>query len=104
MPDGRHADERADTGDVDRLERAAVEDLGLDVPAQELRLDVVTRHSKRRLSEIVGAEAEEVGVRCDVLREQACARQFDHGADRVLDSVGARFAERSVRLVDHQLT
>src|SRR5919199_5320950 len=56
----REPDEPADAGLVDRLERAAVHDLALDVPIEELALDVVAREPERGLREVVRSEREEV--------------------------------------------
>jgi len=42
---------------------------------------VVTRDAEGGLGEIVGAEAEEFCLMCDVARAQGCAWQLDHGAD-----------------------
>src|SRR5215212_1537469 len=69
----REPDEPADAGPVDRLERAAVEDLRLDVPVQEAALDVVAREAERRLREVVRAEREEVRVLGDPVGHEACA-------------------------------
>ena len=43
----------ADTGSVDRLERAAVDDLAVDVRRDEFRLDVVAREAERGLGQVV---------------------------------------------------
>src|SRR5439155_5939038 len=88
---------------VDRLEGTAVEDLRLDVTAQELGLDVVARHAKRSLGEVVRAEAEEVRVLGYVIRKQTRSRQLDHRPDCELDRVGAFFEGRSLGLPNHEL-
>ncbi len=76
----RQPHEPADAGLVDRLERAAVEHLALHVAREEAALDVVAREPERGLGEVVGAEREEVGVRCDPVGHEAGPRQLDHRA------------------------
>src|SRR3954464_8316624 len=66
---------------VDRLERAAVDELLLHVLGQELRLDVVAREAQRRLRQVVRPEREEVGDTGDAIRHEARPWQLDHGAD-----------------------
>ena len=46
--------------DVERLERADLEDAVLEVAAEERRLDVVAREAPGHLGEVVGAEGEEL--------------------------------------------
>src|SRR5690606_25007123 len=85
-----HLHELADAGDVERLEGVAGEDLPLDVLRQEAG-GIVAAVSEGELGEIVGAEAEEVGVGGDVAGGKRGAGDLDHGADldvqRVLDVV-----------------
>src|SRR3954452_18163837 len=77
---GGQAHEPADAELVDRLERAAVEDLLLHVRLEEAALGVVAREAQRRLREVVGAEREEVGMLGDAVGHEARARQLDHRA------------------------
>src|SRR5829696_608708 len=77
--------EPADARSVDRLERAAVQDLGLDVAVEEAPLHVVAREPERCLREVVGSEREEVGVGGYPVRHEAGARQLDHRADREVE-------------------
>ena len=77
------AHQRSDARDVDRLERAAVDDALLDVAAKELGLDVVAGEPERRLRQVVGSEAEEIGVRCDPVGDHARPGQLHHRADGV---------------------
>ena len=62
----------ADANRVDGLERAERNDATLDVARQEATLGVVAREPERGLGEVVGAEAEEVGVPGDRAGAQAC--------------------------------
>ena len=75
---------------VDRLERAAVDDLAPPCSAfEEAALHVVAREAERRLGEVVGAEREEVGVLGDPVGHEARPRQLDHRADRQSEPGGA---------------
>ena len=78
---GRQPHEPADAGPVDRLERAAVHDLLLDVLGQEAALHVVAREAERGLREVVRAEREEVGLLGDPVGHEAGPRQLDHRPD-----------------------
>src|SRR5690606_39857793 len=71
-----------DTVPVEHLERVVLEDAGVQVLRQEGGR-IVTRDPERRLCQVVRAEREKVGLRRDVTREQACARQLDHRADQI---------------------
>src|SRR5215471_3770983 len=51
-----HPHELADPRTVDRLERRAVDDAGLDVAVQDARLDVVAGEAQAGLREVVGPE------------------------------------------------
>src|SRR5688572_18045880 len=57
---GAEPHQPADAGLVDRLERAAVHDLRLDIAVEKAPLHIVAREAERRLGEVVGAEREEV--------------------------------------------
>src|SRR5215218_5040516 len=65
---------------VDRLERAPVDHLRLDVAVQEAALDVVAGETERGLREVIRTEREEVRVGRDAIRDEAGARQLDHRA------------------------
>ena len=84
----RRRHQRANTIDVERLERAHPEDAVLQVFGEEGRLDVVAGEAPRRLGEVVGSEGEEVGALRDLARGDTRPRQLDHGADqeRQIDS------------------
>ena len=49
------------------------------------RAVVVAAHAERGLRQVVGAEAEELGILGDLIGDHAGARHFDHRADQVLD-------------------
>ena len=76
-------DQAADPVDVERLERAHLEDAVLEVAAEERRLDVVTREAPGHLGQVVGAEGEELRRPRDLVRSHGRARELDHGADLV---------------------
>ena len=57
-----HGDELSDALLVERLERVLLDDLGVDVRAEEAELGVVTRDADAGLGEVVRAEREEVGL------------------------------------------
>ena len=90
-----HADELADAVAVERLEGVDGKDFHLafdawllqaiDVFEQELAFGVVAAEAKGGLGQVVGAEAEEVGDGRDLAGGQGGTRQFDHGAELVLD-------------------
>src|SRR5690606_19060929 len=88
---GPHLHELPDTVPVEHLERVVLEDAGVQVLRQEGGR-IVTRDPERRLCQVVRAEREKVGLRRDVTREQACARQLDHRADQIR-YLGACFLE-----------
>ena len=56
----------------------------LEIRRQEV-VDVVARDAERGLRQVVGAEAEELGFFGDLIGGEGGARQFDHGADHVVD-------------------
>ena len=74
-------DELADTVLVDGLERVALQQTLLEIRGHHPTLDVVAAEAERHLREVVGAEAEEVGLLGDLVGAQRGARCFDHGAD-----------------------
>ena len=57
----REGHQLADAGLVQALERVGGEDVGLEVGVEELAR-IVAREAERHLGEVVGAEAEEVGL------------------------------------------
>src|SRR5665811_781361 len=59
---GGHAHQLAHAALVELLERVVLEKIGLQVVGEELALGVVAREAQGGLGEVVGAEAEEVGV------------------------------------------
>ena len=76
--------ELADAGCVERGERVLLEDLVLDVGHEEVA-HVVAADAERGLGEVVGAEAEELGGLRDFVSGERAARDFDHGADEVVE-------------------
>ena len=52
----------------------------MHVQRNELGLGVVTRETERRLREVVGAKAEEICVKGDLVGDHAGARQLEHRA------------------------
>src|SRR5947209_19590617 len=68
------AHEPADARLVDRLERAAVDDLPIEVHRDELRLGIVAAEPERGLRQVVRTEREEVGVPRDRVRARARTR------------------------------
>src|SRR5665647_58292 len=78
-----HGDELADALLVERLEGVLLDDLVVDVRAEEAELGVVTRDADAGLGEVVRAEREEVGLVRDLIGDECRARDLDHGADRV---------------------
>ncbi|MPM36798.1 hypothetical protein SDC9_83400 [bioreactor metagenome] len=78
-------DQLADTVPVDLGERVGRDDVVVDVGVEERALGVVTRQADPGLGEVVGAEAEVVGVVGDLVGDQSGARQLDHRADRVVE-------------------
>ncbi len=74
-----------DTDGVDGLEGVEREDLLLDILEEEAALGVVTAVAERHLREVVGAEAEERGLRRDLVGRQGAARDLDHGAELVVE-------------------
>ena len=84
--DGRHLDELADAVLIERGEGVLLEDSLGQVLGQEL-VDVVAREAEGGLGEVVGSEAEELGLLGDLVGDQSGAGKLDHGADEVFDAV-----------------
>ena len=85
VPPALHSnpDQLADAGLVERLERAHVDDASVEVCPDEAALDVIAREADRRLRQVVGSEADEVGVSADQPRDQARPRELEHRADPI---------------------
>ena len=79
---GADAHELADAVGVDRLERVALQQPLLEVGRHHPALDVVAAEPERHLRQVVGAEAEEVGLLGDLVGADRGARRLDHRADR----------------------
>src|SRR4029077_17370010 len=62
---------------IDRGKRIAFYDFQFGVVRQK-RTAVVAAHAERGLSEIVGAETEELRLAGDLVRRQRASRHFDH--------------------------
>src|ERR1019366_5224851 len=77
-------------------------DLAILVVLLELRI-VVAREAHTGLGQIVGSEAEELGFLGDVAGGERGARDFDHGADHVLEVFHAGLAEDFFGHGDHNL-
>src|SRR5579862_3204618 len=76
--------EPADARLVDGRERVRLEYFQFQVLRKEAP-GVVPAHAERRLGEVVGAEAEELGLPRDLAREERGARYLDHGSDQVVE-------------------
>src|SRR3954469_15875594 len=74
--------ELADTGLVDRCKRILLHDFQLLITAQE-RPRIIAAHAERCLGQVIGAEAEELRVFGDFIRDQGGARDFNHRADEI---------------------
>src|ERR1035437_4707464 len=98
----RHLHQLADTFLVEDGEGIVGEDLAILVVLLELRI-VVAREAHGGLGQVVGAEAEELGFLGDVAGGERGARNFDHGADHVLEFRHAGLAERFLGNRDHDL-
>ena len=70
---------------VEGLEGVVRQDLVLDVLEKEPALGVVAAVAERHLGQVVGAEAEELGVLGDLVRDPAGPRDLDHRAELVVD-------------------
>ena len=79
-----------DAGDVEHLERVLRKDLAVDVLHQELPLRIVARVAEGHLGQVVGAEAEELGMLGDLIGGEGSARHLDHGAELVVDLLARR--------------
>ena len=79
-----HFDQLANTRFVDLLERVGFEDLLFQVVRQE-RANVVATVTEGHLSQVVRAEAEELGRFGDLISSQRSTRNLDHRADHVFD-------------------
>src|ERR1700733_12503634 len=72
---------------VERLERIGCEYASLlfiDIVGQEAAR-IVAGEAHGGLGEVVGAEREEFGALCDLIGHQSGTREFDHGADDVIE-------------------
>jgi hypothetical protein len=69
---------------VQRGEGILLEDAVLEIGRQEV-VDVVAGDAESGLGQIVGAEAEELGIFGNLVGSEGGARQLDHGAHDVID-------------------
>ncbi len=97
----RHLHKFADADGVETCKRVGLVNLCLIVAGQELTC-VVTAEAERHLSEVVGAEAEEVSFFCDFVSGKSCSRDFNHSADFVFE-VNAAFFDDCVCGFDNRL-
>lgn len=81
---GGHLDERADTFLIENREGILLQNALLQVLGQEF-VAVVAGDSEGGLGQVVGTEAEELGVGSDFVGDDAGAGQLDHGAYLVVD-------------------
>src|SRR3954462_589910 len=94
------ADQSSDAVDVEALERADLEDTGLEIAAEERRLHVVAREAPRHLGQVVGAEGEELRRLRDLVSGHGRTRELDHGSDLVRDRRAAFLLDRGGHLGD----
>src|SRR6185503_15511995 len=87
------AHHRADAVAVEDLERVRGNDLLLDVLGEEALLRVVARDAKDRLRQVIRSEREELGLRGDLVGDEARARDLDHRAELVGDLLSAFFED-----------
>src|ERR1035437_7946943 len=80
----RHLHQQADASLVKGGEGILFEDSSLDVRRKEV-VDVVAADAERRLSQVVGPKAEELGFFGNLLGGEGRARQLDHGAHHEVD-------------------
>src|ERR1019366_339491 len=71
---------------IEHRERVLLQNALRKIGRQEL-VNVVTRETEGGLREIVGAEAEELGFFGDLIGNQRCSWQLDHGSHQVFDLV-----------------
>ena len=76
--------ELANAGAVERGEGVLLEDFRLGVGHEE-GAHVVATDAESGLGEVVGAEAEELGALGDLVGGERAARDFDHGADLIVE-------------------
>ena len=79
-----HLHQLPDARLIEGGEGVLLEDARLHVGREEL-VDVVSADAEGGLGEVVGSEAEELGLFGDLIRGQSRARQFDHRANHVID-------------------
>src|SRR5690606_15493898 len=77
-------DEFANAVAINARERILADDVQIVVGGQEAA-NVVTAHAERGLGEVVGAEAEELGLLGDLICTKSSARNLDHGAGHILE-------------------
>ena len=97
-----HLDQLSDPGLINRAERIGRQNAAIEVRRQE-RTGIVSTQRHRRLREIVGPEAEELGVFGDIVGDQRRSRHLDHRADEVIDALTCFFEDFVRRLVDDRL-
>ena len=95
-------DQLADALDVEADERVAREDALLDIDGQE-PAGIVAAEAQGGLGEVVGAEAEELGLLGDLAGAQGGAGQLDHRADQIVDAAALLGEHRRGGAVDQLL-
>ena len=92
---GSHLHQFANADLIQLCEGIGLVDLLVVVGAQELA-GVVTAEAEGHLSQVVGAEGEELGFLGDLVSGQSGTGDLDHGADFVME-VSAGFGDQLVR-------
>ena len=87
--------------DVEFLERIRLVDLSVQISGQEFA-GVVPAEAVAHLSQVVGAEGEELGLLGDLVSSQSGTGNLDHGADLV-GHVGASSLDDLVRSLNHHV-
>ena len=67
---------------IDGCERVRIHNVELGV-SRKKTAGIVPAHSQRGLCKIVCAKTEELGIACDLVRDERCARDFDHCPDEI---------------------
>src|SRR5690242_11761832 len=80
----RHFYQLSDALAVEHRKRVLLQNAFRQIRRQHL-INVITREAERSLRQIVGPERKELRLFRDLIRNQRSPRQFDHGADHVLD-------------------
>src|SRR5579871_6534078 len=80
----RHTNKLADPFPIKDGKGILLENAFGDIRRQNF-VYVIAREAKRSLRQVIGAKREELRFLRDFIRNQGCARQFDHSADEIID-------------------